>query len=145
LINKECFRLAEPCYNKRQLLNLLLLIRFVKIVNVLKLKIIGKLLFKLDNGYVISIHFFNYLKQFVYKQVEHKKTFYYLEQLILKLNMHQNTVSIKQVSGKYVLYKYFFKKLTFFLIKLDGIDFFYANQQDARKMIDFFESVVPCR
>lgn len=61
----------------------------------------------------------------VRQRVEHKKTFYYLEQLILKLNMHQNTVSIKQVS--------------------DGIDFFYANQQDARKMIDFFESVVPCR
>lgn len=61
----------------------------------------------------------------VRQHVEHKKTFYYIEQLIIKLKMHESTVSIKQVH--------------------DGIDFFYANQQTARKMVDFLESVVPCR
>lgn len=29
--------------------------------------------------------------------------------------------------------------------KLDGIDFFYANQQDARKLVDFFMAAVPSR
>jgi len=61
----------------------------------------------------------------VRQHVEHKKTFYFIEQLILKLKMHENTVSIKQVHG--------------------GIDFFYSCQQDARKMVDFLESVIPCR
>ena len=27
----------------------------------------------------------------------------------------------------------------------DGIDFFYAGKQDARKMVDFLQTVVPCR
>ena len=33
-------------------------------------------------------------------QTSHKKTFFYLEQLILKHNAHQNTVKVKQESGK---------------------------------------------
>ncbi len=35
----------------------------------------------------------------VRQRAKHKKTFYYLEQLILKLNAHQKTVSIKQTPG----------------------------------------------
>lgn len=33
-------------------------------------------------------------------QTSHKKTFFYLEQLILKHNAHQKTVKVKQESGK---------------------------------------------
>lgn len=61
----------------------------------------------------------------VRQRAQHKKTFFYLEQLILKLNAHQKTVSIKQTH--------------------DGIDFFYAQQPDARKMVDFLMNVAPCR
>jgi nonsense-mediated mRNA decay protein 3 len=35
----------------------------------------------------------------VRQRSHHKKTFFYLEQLILKLNAHQKTVSIKQTAG----------------------------------------------
>ncbi len=61
----------------------------------------------------------------VRQRAQHKKTFFYLEQLILKLNAHQKTVSIKQTH--------------------DGIDFFYSTQPDARKMVDFLMTVAPCR
>ena len=61
----------------------------------------------------------------VRQRAQHKKTFYYLEQLILKLNAHQKTVSIKQTP--------------------DGIDFYYASQQDARKLVDFLMTAAPCR
>ncbi len=61
----------------------------------------------------------------VRQRAAHKKTFFYLEQLILKLNAHQKTVSIKQVP--------------------DGIDFFYADQPAARKLVDFLMSAAPCR
>lgn len=54
-----------------------------------------------------------------------KKTFYYLEQLILKHRAHENTVAIKPIS--------------------DGLDFFYANESGARKITDFVVSVLPCR
>ena len=61
----------------------------------------------------------------VRQRARHKKTFFYLEQLILKLNAHHKTVSIKQTP--------------------DGIDFYYATQQDARKLVEFLMSVAPCR
>lgn len=61
----------------------------------------------------------------VRQRAQHKKTFFYLEQLILKLNAHQKTVSIKQTP--------------------DGIDFYYALQPDARKLVDFLMSAAPCR
>ncbi|XP_058793642.1 60S ribosomal export protein NMD3 [Phymastichus coffea] len=54
-----------------------------------------------------------------------KKTFYYLEQLILKHKAHENTVAIKPIH--------------------DGLDFFYANEAGARKITDFIISVLPCR
>ncbi|CAH3020907.1 unnamed protein product [Porites evermanni] len=61
----------------------------------------------------------------VRQKTSHKKTFFYLEQLILKHSAHQNTVKIKQES--------------------DGVDFFYASRADARKFVEFLQSVVPCR
>lgn len=27
----------------------------------------------------------------------------------------------------------------------DGLDFYFAHKQDARKLVDFLQSVVPCR
>jgi len=54
-----------------------------------------------------------------------KKTFFYLEQLILKTNLHANCVNIKQVH--------------------EGLDFYYANKQHGRRMVDFLATVVPCR
>uniref|UniRef100_A0A7N4NW00 60S ribosomal export protein NMD3 n=1 Tax=Sarcophilus harrisii TaxID=9305 RepID=A0A7N4NW00_SARHA len=55
----------------------------------------------------------------------HKKTFYYLEQLILKHRAHQNTLRIKEIH--------------------DGLDFYYAQKQHAQKMVDFLQCTVPCR
>ena len=57
--------------------------------------------------------------------MNHKKTFLYLEQLILKHNAHQNVFQIKETK--------------------DGLDFFYAQKEDARRLVDFVMSVVPCR
>ncbi|XP_065644887.1 60S ribosomal export protein NMD3 isoform X2 [Hydra vulgaris] len=59
------------------------------------------------------------------QKVSHKKTFYYLEQLIMKHNIHSNSLNIKQVH--------------------DGLDFYYANKQHAKRMLDFLQTVVPCR
>ena len=58
-------------------------------------------------------------------QTEHKKTLYYLEQLILKHGAHENTSNIKVTDG--------------------GLDFFYSARQDARKLTEFLQQVVPCR
>jgi nonsense-mediated mRNA decay protein 3 len=44
----------------------------------------------------------------VRQRAAHKKTFLYLEQLILKMNAHHKTVSIKQVHGKFFLLIQFF-------------------------------------
>ncbi|KAF7991318.1 hypothetical protein HCN44_002880 [Aphidius gifuensis] len=54
-----------------------------------------------------------------------KKTFFYLEQLILKHKAHEQTLGIKPIH--------------------EGIDFFYSNESGARKMVDFLTSVLPCR
>lgn len=61
----------------------------------------------------------------VRQKATHKKTLFYLEQLILRYNAHASTVSIKAVTG--------------------GMDFFFDSKQDARKMVVFLQSVVPCR
>ncbi|KAM7248511.1 hypothetical protein CapIbe_000550 [Capra ibex] len=55
----------------------------------------------------------------------HKKTFYYLEQLILKYGMHQNTLRIKEIH--------------------DGLDFYYSSKQHAQKMVEFLQCTVPTR
>ncbi|CAM9234737.1 unnamed protein product, partial [Lampetra fluviatilis] len=59
------------------------------------------------------------------QKASHKKTFFYLEQLILKHRMHQHTLNIKEVHG--------------------GLDFYFGSKQEARKMVEFFNTVVPCR
>ncbi|XP_069474573.1 60S ribosomal export protein NMD3 isoform X2 [Ambystoma mexicanum] len=59
------------------------------------------------------------------QKVLHKKTFYYLEQIILKHRLHQNTLRIKEIH--------------------DGLDFYYASKQHAQKMVEFLQCTVPCR
>ncbi|ODV84759.1 hypothetical protein CANARDRAFT_23753 [[Candida] arabinofermentans NRRL YB-2248] len=59
------------------------------------------------------------------QKVQHKRTFLYLEQLILKYNAHIDTISIKE--------------------NKDGLDFYYAQKNHAAKMIDFLNSVVPIK
>lgn len=61
----------------------------------------------------------------VRQKAENKKTFYYLEQLILKHKAHENTLGIKPI--------------------YEGLDFFYATEAHARKMVDFITTVLPCR
>ncbi len=61
----------------------------------------------------------------VRQKVPHKRTFLYLEQLILKHNAHKDTVSINE--------------------KKDGLDFFYVQRAHAIKMCEFLASVVPIR
>jgi nonsense-mediated mRNA decay protein 3 len=61
----------------------------------------------------------------VRQKVAHKRTFFWLEQLILKHNAHRDTTNIKEAR--------------------DGIDFFYVSRSHAMKMLEFLSSVVPCR
>ncbi|XKL65881.1 hypothetical protein PGB90_009301 [Kerria lacca] len=61
----------------------------------------------------------------VRQKSENRKTFYYLEQLILKHKAHENTIGIKPIHG--------------------GLDFYYSTESHARKMVDFLNSVLPCR
>ena len=59
-------------------------------------------------------------------QVRQKvRTFFWLEQLILKHNAHKDTTNIKESK--------------------DGIDFYYVNRSHALKMLEFLTSVVPVR
>ncbi|KAI9280698.1 NMD3 family-domain-containing protein [Sporodiniella umbellata] len=59
------------------------------------------------------------------QKVEHKRTFLYLEQLILKSGVHKETTNIKEAK--------------------DGIDFYFGNRNQAVKMVEFLNSVVPMR
>lgn len=59
----------------------------------------------------------------VRQKVPHKRTFLFLEQLILKHNAHKDTISIKEVK--------------------DGLDFYYAQESHAQKMVEFLASMVP--
>ncbi|KIJ99865.1 hypothetical protein K443DRAFT_679622 [Laccaria amethystina LaAM-08-1] len=61
----------------------------------------------------------------VRQKVPHKRTFLYLEQLILKHNAQKDTISVKEVR--------------------DGLDFFYSSRSHALKMVEFLGSVVPIR
>ncbi|KIP04741.1 hypothetical protein PHLGIDRAFT_109206 [Phlebiopsis gigantea 11061_1 CR5-6] len=61
----------------------------------------------------------------VRQKVPHKRTFLYLEQLILKHGAQKDTISVKEVR--------------------DGLDFFYSSRSHALKMVDFLASVVPIR
>lgn len=59
------------------------------------------------------------------QKVNHKRTFYLLEQLILKYKAHMQTVSVKEVP--------------------DGIDFYFLHKNHALKFQDFVLGMVPCR
>jgi nonsense-mediated mRNA decay protein 3 len=61
----------------------------------------------------------------VRQKVEHKRTFLYLEQLILKNNAHRDTSNIKEVK--------------------DGIDFYFGARNQAVKMVEFLTSVAPMK
>ncbi|CAL1698724.1 unnamed protein product [Somion occarium] len=61
----------------------------------------------------------------VRQKVPHKRTFLFLEQLILKHGAQKDTISVKEVR--------------------DGLDFFYAQRSHALKMVDFLGGVVPIR
>ncbi|GBP60800.1 60S ribosomal export protein NMD3 [Eumeta japonica] len=61
----------------------------------------------------------------VRQRANNRKSFYYLEQLILKHRAHENTLGIKP--------------------KHDGLDFFYATENHARKMVDFLQSILPVK
>lgn len=61
----------------------------------------------------------------VRQKVPHKRTFLYLEQLILKHGAHKDTINIKEVK--------------------DGLDFFFSARNQAEKFVDFLSSVAPVR
>ena len=61
----------------------------------------------------------------VRQKCAHKKTLFYLEQLLLKYNAHAGCSTVKPVPT--------------------GLDFFFAKQQEARKLVDFLSQQLPCR
>ncbi|POR33033.1 60S ribosomal export protein NMD3 [Tolypocladium paradoxum] len=61
----------------------------------------------------------------VRQKVLHKRTFLFLEQLIMKHAAHKDTLNIKEAK--------------------DGIDFFFAHRNQAEKFNDFLNSVVPVK
>ena len=61
----------------------------------------------------------------VRQKVPHKRTFLYLEQLILKQGVHRETINIKEVQN--------------------GIDFFFSQRNHAEKFVDFLHSVTPVK
>ena len=61
----------------------------------------------------------------VRQKVPHKRTFLYLEQLILKQGVHKDTINIKEVAS--------------------GIDFYFGARNQAEKFVDFLHSVTPVK
>lgn len=61
----------------------------------------------------------------VRQKVPHKRTFLFLEQLILKHGAQKETISVKEVR--------------------DGLDFFYSQRSHAIRMVEFLTGVVPVR
>ncbi|KAJ1331804.1 60S ribosomal export protein NMD3 [Microdochium nivale] len=59
----------------------------------------------------------------VRQKVLHKRTFLYLEQLVLKHGAHKETINIKEAK--------------------DGIDFYFSQRNQCEKFVDFLKSVVP--
>ncbi|TPX09080.1 uncharacterized protein E0L32_001658 [Thyridium curvatum] len=59
----------------------------------------------------------------VRQKVLHKRTFLFLEQLIMKHGAHRDTLNIKEAK--------------------DGIDFYFSQRNQAVKFVDFLKSVVP--
>ncbi|KAI9228519.1 MAG: NMD3 family-domain-containing protein [Piptocephalis tieghemiana] len=61
----------------------------------------------------------------VRQKVPHKRTFLYLEQLILKHGAHKDTINIKEAK--------------------DGLDFYYSQRSHAIRMCEFLSAVVPLK
>ena len=61
----------------------------------------------------------------VRQKVQHKRTFLYLEQLILKHSAHKDAINIREVK--------------------DGLDFFFAQRNHAEKFVDFLTSATPVK
>lgn len=61
----------------------------------------------------------------VRQKVPHKRTFLYLEQLILKHSAHRDAINLRESH--------------------DGLDFFFAQRNQAEKFVDFLNSVTPVR
>lgn len=60
----------------------------------------------------------------VRQHVDHKRTFMFLEQLILKHGAHEQCINIKEIH--------------------QGIDFFFANRAHGQKFIDFLQARPTC-
>jgi nonsense-mediated mRNA decay protein 3 len=81
---------------------------------------------------------------------DNRKTFFYLEQLILKHKAHENTLGIKPIHGEldkhflFLFHIFVFIYLFCFDIS-DGLDFYYTTEGHARKMVDFLQSVLPIK
>ncbi|KAF9981109.1 hypothetical protein BGZ75_007628 [Mortierella antarctica] len=61
----------------------------------------------------------------VRQKVDHKRTFLYLEQLIIKHSAHKDTINIKECK--------------------DGLDFYYASRSHALKMVEFLSAITPLK
>ena len=61
----------------------------------------------------------------VRQKVPHKRTFLFLEQLILKHGAQRETISVKEVR--------------------DGLDFFYSQRSHAIRMVEFLAGIVPVK
>lgn len=59
------------------------------------------------------------------QKANNKKTLYYLEQMILKHKAHENTLGLKNAPA--------------------GLDFFFSQENHARKMVDFLQTVLPVK
>mmetsp|Transcript_39363 Transcript_39363/g.63447 ORF Transcript_39363/g.63447 Transcript_39363/m.63447 type:complete len:573 (+) Transcript_39363:2-1720(+) len=59
------------------------------------------------------------------QRVDHKRTFYLLEQMILKHGVHAQTSEVKEVP--------------------DGIDFYFIEKRHSQKLVNFVTTMVPCR
>ncbi|CAD8182449.1 unnamed protein product [Paramecium octaurelia] len=61
----------------------------------------------------------------VRQRVDHKKTFFYLEQLLLKYNANDKVLKIEQVD--------------------DGLDFFYKSKSHANRLVEYLSTILPIR
>ncbi len=61
----------------------------------------------------------------VRQKVDHKRTFFFLEQLILRHEAHTNTIRVKE--------------------QPDGLDFFFSHKSHAIKFVDFLQAVALIR
>ncbi|GAM17566.1 hypothetical protein SAMD00019534_007410 [Acytostelium subglobosum LB1] len=59
------------------------------------------------------------------QKVDHKRTFLFLEQIILKHNAHSQTLNIKE--------------------RTDGLDFYFSNKNHGHKFVEFVSSFVPIK